>query len=100
MTGARPPHWRRPGPRESRHVPVHDAGARAGPGREAAGKAPANAPAPVVEAIRTGSQRTGADFGYLLTTAQRESALDPDAKARSSSASGLFQFIEQTWLAW
>jgi len=64
----------------------------------AAGKTPANAPAPVVEAIRTGSQRTGADFGYLLTTAQRESALDPDARARSSSASGLFQFIEQTWL--
>lgn len=68
------------------------------PAERAAGKAPASAPAPVVEAIRTGSQRTGADFGYLLTTAQRESALDPDAKARSSSASGLFQFIEQTWL--
>jgi len=53
---------------------------------------------PVVDAIRTGSQRTGTDFDYLLRTAQRESALDPAAKAKTSSATGLFQFIEQTWL--
>jgi hypothetical protein len=60
--------------------------------------APANAPAQVVDAIRDGSARSGADFDYLLKTAQRESALDPAAKAKSSSATGLFQFIEQTWL--
>lgn len=53
---------------------------------------------PTVAAIRRGSERTGVDFDYLLRTAQRESALDPAAKARTSSASGLFQFIEQTWL--
>lgn len=53
---------------------------------------------PVVDAIRDGSARTGADFDYLLKTAQRESSLDPAAKAKSSSATGLFQFIEQTWL--
>ena len=57
---------------------------------------PAN---PVVSAIRQGAERTGAGFDYLLKTAQRESALEPDAKARTSSATGLFQFIEQTWLA-
>jgi hypothetical protein len=57
--------------------------------------APAN---PVVDAIRQGAARTGTGFDYLLATAQRESALDPGARARSSSASGLFQFIEQTWL--
>ena len=57
--------------------------------------APAN---PVVDAIRQGAERTGTGFDYLLATAQRESALDPGARARSSSASGLFQFIEQTWL--
>ncbi|WP_163481242.1 transglycosylase SLT domain-containing protein, partial [Escherichia coli] len=34
----------------------------------------------------------------LLATAQRESSLDPSAKAATSSATGLFQFIEQTWL--
>ena len=36
--------------------------------------------------------------GFLLKTATRESSLNPDAKAKSSSAAGLFQFIEQTWL--
>jgi hypothetical protein len=54
---------------------------------------------PVVNAIREGAQKTGAGFDYLLKTAQRESALEPDAKAKTSSATGLFQFIEQTWLA-
>ncbi|HEY8383807.1 MAG TPA: transglycosylase SLT domain-containing protein [Microvirga sp.] len=54
--------------------------------------------APVVDAIRQGAEKTGVGFDYLLATAKRESALDPDAKARTSSASGLFQFIEQTWL--
>jgi hypothetical protein len=53
---------------------------------------------PVVDAIRAGAERTGTGFDYLLKTAQRESALDPSAKARTSSATGLFQFVEQTWL--
>src|SRR5262245_6389631 len=53
---------------------------------------------PVVDAIRQGAARTGTQFEYLLSTARRESALDPQARARNSSASGLFQFIEQTWL--
>jgi hypothetical protein len=57
--------------------------------------APAN---PVMDAIRQGADRTGVSFDYLVKTAQRESALDPEAKARTSSATGLFQFIEQTWL--
>jgi hypothetical protein len=55
-------------------------------------------PAPVVDAIRYGAQRTGTGFDYLVKTAQRESALDPNAKAKTSSASGLFQFVDQTWL--
>jgi hypothetical protein len=54
---------------------------------------------PVVSAIRDGAQKTGAGFDYLLKTAQRESALEPDARAKTSSATGLFQFIEQTWLS-
>ena len=41
---------------------------------------------------------TGADFKYLLATAQVESNLNPNAQASTSSARGLFQFIEQTWL--
>jgi hypothetical protein len=59
----------------------------------------ASAPAtPVVDAIRQGAEQTGTSFEYLLSTAQRESSLDPAAKAPTSSATGLFQFIEQTWL--
>lgn len=53
---------------------------------------------PIVTAIRKAAERTGVDFGFLLKTAKRESSLDPDAKARTSSAAGLFQFVEQTWL--
>ncbi len=53
---------------------------------------------PVVQAIRDGAMASGVGFDYLLTTARRESALDPAAKAGTSSATGLFQFIEQTWL--
>jgi hypothetical protein len=41
---------------------------------------------------------TGADFKYLLATAQVESNLNPNAQVSTSSAKGLFQFIEQTWL--
>jgi hypothetical protein len=54
---------------------------------------------PVMSAIRNASDRTGVNFDYLVQTAQRESAMDPAAKARTSSATGLFQFIDQTWLA-
>jgi hypothetical protein len=52
----------------------------------------------VVAAIRRGSAATGAQFDYLMKTAMRESSLNADAKATTSSAAGLFQFIEQTWL--
>jgi hypothetical protein len=52
----------------------------------------------VVSAIQQAAQATGADFEYLLGTAMRESGLKPSIKAGTSSAAGLFQFIEQTWL--
>ena len=52
----------------------------------------------MIDAIRDGAQSSGVGFDYLLATAQRESALDPSAKAGTSTATGLFQFIEQTWL--
>jgi len=48
--------------------------------------------------LERAAQATGTDFAYLLDTARRESALNPEAKARTSSAAGLFQFIESTWL--
>jgi len=55
--------------------------------------------ATVTGAIRQAAQATGTSFQYLLATAQVESGLDPQAGAATSSARGLFQFIDQTWLA-
>jgi hypothetical protein len=52
----------------------------------------------VVAALRSAAVATGSDFNYLLGTAMRESSLRPNAQSRHSSAAGLFQFIEQTWL--
>src|SRR2546429_3404 len=52
----------------------------------------------VTGAIRDAARVTGAGFEYLLNTALRESNLNPNAKAKTSSAAGLFQFIDQTWL--
>jgi hypothetical protein len=49
-------------------------------------------------AIANASRQTGVDFDFLLAQARVESALNPAAKARTSSASGLYQFIESTWL--
>jgi len=52
----------------------------------------------ITNAIRQAAEATGAGFDYLLKTALRESNLDPNAKATGSSAGGLFQFVDQTWL--
>lgn len=51
----------------------------------------------VTIAIERASAKTGTSFDYLLKTAAQESSLDPNAHAGTSSAAGLFQFIEQTW---
>ncbi|MGE0109432.1 MAG: transglycosylase SLT domain-containing protein [Bdellovibrionales bacterium] len=51
-----------------------------------------------VAAIKQASSRTGVDFAYLLAQATQESGLNASAKASTSSATGLFQFIDQTWL--
>jgi hypothetical protein len=53
----------------------------------------------VTGAIRQAAGTTGASFRYLLATAQIESGLNPNSKASTSSATGLFQFIDQTWLS-
>jgi hypothetical protein len=52
----------------------------------------------VVAALKNAAAATGSDFHYLLGTAMRESSLKPNAQSSTSSASGLFQFVEQTWL--
>lgn len=52
----------------------------------------------VTNAIALASQRTGVDFAYLLGQAKIESSLNPTAKAGTSSATGLYQFVDQSWL--
>lgn len=53
----------------------------------------------VQAAIESAAKATGVDFGFLLGTAKRESGYNPAAKAPTSSASGLFQVLDQTWMA-
>ena len=52
----------------------------------------------VAGAIKQAANSTGASFEYLLTTAKMESDFNPSAAASTSSAHGLYQFIDQTWL--
>lgn len=58
-----------------------------------------NAPTLVETAIAAASRKTGIDFDYLLGQAQVESGLNATAKAGTSSAAGLYQFIDQSWLS-
>jgi hypothetical protein len=52
----------------------------------------------LASALTAAGDRSGVDFQYLLQTALRESSLNPEARASTSSAVGLFQFLEGTWL--
>jgi Transglycosylase SLT domain len=54
--------------------------------------------AKIAGAIKQAASGTGTSFEYLLATAKMESDFNPKAGASTSSAHGLFQFIEQTWL--
>ena len=58
----------------------------------------AQQPMSVERAIANAAQQTSVDFDFLIAQAQVESAMDPRARARTSSATGLYQFIESTWL--
>ena len=52
----------------------------------------------IMTALRNAAAATGSDFHNLLGIAMRESGLRPDARSATSSATGLFQFVDQTWL--
>jgi hypothetical protein len=62
------------------------------------GVQPIKVPPSLALVLNSAGDRSGVDFDYLLQTAIRESSLNPTAKAQTSSATGLFQFIESTWL--
>jgi hypothetical protein len=52
----------------------------------------------LVHSILKAAHVTGVDPVYMMTLADVESSLSPEAKASTSSAKGLFQFIDRTWL--
>src|ERR1700726_4453472 len=52
----------------------------------------------IAGAIKQAAGTAGTSFEYLLATAKMESDFNPTAGASTSSAHGLFQFIDQTWL--
>ena len=59
---------------------------------------PISVPQGLASVLNAAGDRSDVDFNYLLKTAIRESSLDPEAKAGTSSATGLFQFLDTTWL--
>ncbi len=55
-------------------------------------------PPGLTQVLNRAGDKSDVDFDYLVQTAMRESSLNPSARARTSSAVGLFQFLEGTWL--
>ena len=47
--------------------------------------------------INSASQRAGIDPTLMQIMAAKESSLNPNAKAPTSSATGLYQFLDGTW---
>jgi hypothetical protein len=60
--------------------------------------AAASAERRIAGAFKAASDATGTSFGYLLSTSGRESDYQADLGSTSSTAKGLFQFLDQTWL--
>ena len=52
----------------------------------------------LVETIVKAARVTGIDPALLMAIADKESSFSTHVQARTSSATGLFQFIERTWL--
>lgn len=55
-------------------------------------------PPEIFSAIESASEATGVDIVYLIKAAMLESTYDPAREVSTSSAKGLYQFVEQTWL--
>jgi len=52
----------------------------------------------ILHSIQRASQATATDFGLLMAQASQESGFRANAKSATSSAAGLYQFIDSTWL--
>jgi GNAT superfamily N-acetyltransferase len=89
-----------PGPPESIARP----GGRRRPARSDLGAQPPSTaprvaiPEAFAPAIRRAASETGVSADYLASLANRESSFNPTAQAGTSSARGLYQFTEATWL--
>jgi hypothetical protein len=55
-------------------------------------------PRRLVQTIIRAAEATGVDPAYMMALADKESSFIVDNKAATSSAEGLFQFVEKTWL--
>jgi hypothetical protein len=55
-------------------------------------------PKSTLKGIQVASAQSGVSFQYLLAKAAQESGFKTDAEAKTSSATGLFQFTRGTWL--
>ena len=58
----------------------------------------ASVPLWLSETVIRAAEVTGAEPAYMLAVADKESTFAYQAKAKTSSAVGLFQFLEGTWL--
>lgn len=52
----------------------------------------------ITSIIQRAAQNNQQDFNYMLAQARIESGLNPEAKAKTSSAAGLYQFTSGTWM--
>jgi hypothetical protein len=52
----------------------------------------------LVQTVIRAARATGIEPAYAMALADKESGFDPDIRAATSSAEGLFQFLEGTWL--
>lgn len=80
--------------------PARRAGApnpRAGRGRASTGQV-RQAPPQIQAAIDQAAAGAGVSRDFLTRLAERESSFNPNARADTSSATGLYQFTDATWL--
>jgi hypothetical protein len=77
---------------------THEAARSSGTARQIGAAQASRTGVPVEAAIARAAEATTVDFGYLLAQAEVESSMNPEARAATSSATGLYQFIETTWL--
>lgn len=56
-----------------------------------------SAPSPIMDIVREAALEVGVDPDFLIAKGFMESSLNPNARAKTTSAQGLFQFTEGTW---